>query len=148
MIETNRVARLLHRAKFLLRQRRALRFFRRYVVSAEDIRNAATEKEKKKVKDGQTSAAVNASVQLNDLLDGFDPENDAFDRRIFFEVTGQSLIPDEFLRDDSSGGSAELDDGQLEDPIDWLLAKKVEEDSQEQESNYDQQHLLTQRSIN
>ena len=71
---------------------------------------------------------------MDDLLNGFDPENDAFDRRIFFEVTGQSLNPDEFLRDDSSEASVELDDG---DPLDWLLAKKVEEDSQEYESNDD-----------
>ena len=38
-------------------------------------------------------------------LDGFDPENDETDHRIYYEVTGQSLYPDEFISDDSSDGA-------------------------------------------
>jgi len=36
------------------------------------------------------------------ILEGFDPENDKMDRRILYEVTGLSLIKDEFLDEDSS----------------------------------------------
>ena len=39
---------------------------------------------------------------LNELLSGFDPQNNILDRRVLFEVTGQSLTPDEFLDSDSS----------------------------------------------
>ena len=38
-------------------------------------------------------------------MDGFDPENDETDHRIYYEVMGQSLYPDEFISDDSSDGA-------------------------------------------
>ena len=147
MIEMNRVSKLLHRARFLLRQRRTLRFFRRYVISAEDIKNAKVAKEKK-VKNEQ-ERQVAQTVQMSSLLSGFDPENDAFDRRIFFEVTGKSIIPDEFIQDNSSGGgSAEWEDEQL-DPFDWLMTKQEgDDDDDESQEEQDSSILLTQRTIN
>ena len=39
---------------------------------------------------------------INSLADGFDPENDDTDRRIFYEVTGTSLVEGEFADEDTS----------------------------------------------
>lgn len=41
------------------------------------------------------------------ILLGFDPENDRMDRRILYEVTGLTLVKDEFLDDESSDSDEE-----------------------------------------
>lgn len=49
---------------------------------------------------------------LNDLVANFDPEN-AVDRRLFYEVTGVRIRPNEFLDDDSSDSSEGCGEQQL-----------------------------------
>ena len=69
-------------------------------------------------------------------MDGFDPENDFTDRRIYFEVTGQSLIPFEFLHDDSSAGEER---NEILDPLVRNWATKEDEKDEQ---------LLPTRTIN
>ena len=54
---------------------------------------------------------------------GFDPQNNLFDHRVLFEVTGQSLHPDEFLDEDCSDEEyREAKEGPDPDnPLDWRL---------------------------
>lgn len=56
-------------------------------------------------------------------MTGFDPQNNLFDRRVLFEVTGQSLHPDEFLDEDCSDEEyREANEGPDPDnPLDWRL---------------------------
>ena len=52
---------------------------------------------------------------------GFDPQNNLFDRRVFFEVTRQSLIPGEFVDEDSSAdeNKEEKEGPDPDNPFDW-----------------------------
>ena len=42
----NRISRLLHKMNFLDRQRRAVKYSRKYVISVEDTEKAAAERDK------------------------------------------------------------------------------------------------------
>ena len=57
-------------------------------------------------------------------MSGFDPKNDIFDRRVFFEVTGKSLVPGEYLPNDSSSEEEEEKEQKEvpDDPFDLLLS--------------------------
>ena len=39
---------------------------------------------------------------IEELVTGFDPEQDLIDRRLYYEVTGRSLVEGEFADDDTS----------------------------------------------
>lgn len=100
MIEMNRITRLLHLASFLKRQRRAVGFSKRYVVSDRDLLPE---------KQGKQSALSHDEVAALVLKD-FDPEKDERDRRLLFEVT-QLRLDDNDFRDQTSSeeeASAEL----------------------------------------
>ena len=104
----NRVTRLVHKARFLSRQRRALAYSRRYVVTANDIDKWRS------VPPPDSSRGLDEAEHarmLDEILAGFDLENSKIDRRLFYEITGRQLIEDEFEDGSSSGseGWAKLD---------------------------------------
>ena len=96
MIEMNRVTRVLHKATFLVRQRRAVDYSHRYVISDKDLTKA----------DLASPDLINEKLLdpkfVDKLIEDFDPENSVEDRRILYEVTGQELFADEFFDEDSS----------------------------------------------
>ena len=84
-MEMNRVTRMVQNCSFTARQRRAINYSQRYVITAADLAR------------GENAPVHQMSVEekaylLNDLADGFDPENEQADRRIFYEVTGINLF--------------------------------------------------------
>ena len=105
MIEMNRVTRLLHKMHFLSRQRRAVNFSHKFVISDKDL---AREERAKDDTIDPDPAAVTAR-----LHEGFDPESSEKDRLILYEVTGLRLFLNEFLDEDSS-------DSDKGDPPDWI----------------------------
>ena len=70
-------------------------------------------------------------------MSGFDPENDLCDRRVFFEVTGDSIIPDEFWDDNSSSEEEKNPRVNAEDdPFDWVFSHaKVSDEENGQDQN-------------
>ena len=53
-------------------------------------------------------------VEINKILDGFDPENNEQDRRILYEVMGMRLYRDEFKDRSSSDSGEDEDEGLYE----------------------------------
>ena len=86
MIEMNRITRILYKASLLTRQRDAIRYGSKYVISNRDLQKADQAK----------------PDQDSKLLDGFDPLENDQDRRILYEVTGLRLFENEFRDFDSS----------------------------------------------
>ena len=48
------------------------------------------------------------SVDMDAMLDGFDPEGDVMDRRLLYEVTGLRMYKNEFRDEGSSEGENDL----------------------------------------
>lgn len=94
MLLLNRITRLLHKTNLSKRQRKTLTFSHKYVISASDVSRAG---QPDLVKKSEESAQA-----VDQLLDGFNPEVDAVDRRLLFEITGRELEEGEFAEDDSS----------------------------------------------
>ena len=90
------------------------------MISADDIANVERVREKEDWRLSSSQTAKMLAASLDGLMDGFDPENDLTDRRIFYEVTGESLIPFEFLNDDSFEG--EEAPNEILDPLTKLQA--------------------------
>ena len=102
MIELNRISRLLHKMTFFARQRNAVGYSHKYVISAKDAMrdiDETTKTQRKKNEDEQSQVAK--------VLDGFDPANNELDRRILYEVTGMRLRSSEFRDEDSSDSSGD-----------------------------------------
>ena len=95
----NRVSRMMHKAYFSSRQRRAIAYSHRYMVTAEDLVRVES---KSKPEDLKSLTEAEKAQLFDQLLAGFDPENNDTDRRIHYEVTGVSLIEGEFADEDSS----------------------------------------------
>ena len=88
----NRISRLLHKMNLLARQRRAVKYTSKYVITVND-----TKRTSKPSNEDESDADDTAKV-----LEGFDPLNNEIDRRMLFEVTGMRLRNNEFLDDSSS----------------------------------------------
>ena len=80
----NRVTRLLQKTAYKARQRLAVTFGHKYVIRDSEVMRAAMEKEQGK------RPPTNAEI-IDKVVTGFDPEGDAEDRRILYEVTGMRL---------------------------------------------------------
>ena len=94
----NRLTKLIHRVEFSTRQRRAVSHFKKYVISQEDVA-----KDKLKSKNmTRANSFVDISAENRKLLKRFDPEDDRWDRRALFEVTGIRLHDNDFLESDTS----------------------------------------------
>ena len=89
IIEMNRISRLVHKAVFLNRQRRAINFSNKYVITNKDVQQDTLAKKKDK-------PAETFDENVSKILTGFDPENNLQDRRILFEVTHMRVSRDDF----------------------------------------------------
>ena len=58
------------------RQRKSVQYFSRFVIQND-----------KKVKQD----LIKEDIGLNKLISGFDPEEDLYDRRILYEITGRKI---------------------------------------------------------
>ena len=97
MIEMNRVTRILHKANFFVRQRRAVNFFHKFVITDIDML-----KKKDDISDMKEQFDDKTTNDIGKILDGFDPVKYEVDRRILFEATRLRLYHDEFRGEDSS----------------------------------------------
>ena len=96
----NRITKIIHRVKFNTRQRRAVDHYRKYVISQNDV-----DKEKNRTKMHENTVDANkgdTKYQIRKLLKHFDPEDNKWDRRALFEVTGIRLYEGDFLESDTS----------------------------------------------
>ena len=75
MIKMNRITRLLHKARFLSRHKRAISYSHRYVVTAEDLNQPDQLVEKDDPK-----------AEIRYLVNDFDPATNKMDRCIYYEV--------------------------------------------------------------
>ena len=103
----NRITRLLHKARFLSRQRRILAYSRKYIITADDI--AKPQETAQQTSEAEKSELWTESM-IEDLLGDFDTDKSKTDRRIFYEITGRQLIKDEF--DDLETSDEEWADSQ------------------------------------
>ena len=113
----NRVTKLIHKAWFLKRQRRAINFGHKFTISDLDIEIAETRASKRSTQKESVNEdilSVDRDKILEQLLDGFDPVQNEADRRILFELTGLRLYDGEFKdcetsSDDSEGSDSDDD---------------------------------------
>ena len=87
MIEMNRISALLHKMNFFARQRRAVKYTHKFVITAKDTKKQGNQ---------QVSNDKDPITNATKVLEGFDPVNNVVDRRLLFEVTGMRLHSDEF----------------------------------------------------
>ena len=102
----NRITRILHKNSFLSRQRHALKYSHKYVISD---RQLELESKKAKAKDDMDKD-FDCDKDADKVLIGFDPENNKQDRRILFEVTGMRIALDEFRAEESSASDSDQED--------------------------------------
>lgn len=94
----NRITRFLHKLRFKARQRRAVSFFSKYLLTEKDVddaQNAAS---------GAGDAAVEEVLNypIQKLYEEFEPERDPWDKRLLYEVTGLRLNEQDYRGDDTS----------------------------------------------
>mmetsp|Transcript_22825 Transcript_22825/g.26813 ORF Transcript_22825/g.26813 Transcript_22825/m.26813 type:complete len:143 (-) Transcript_22825:7-435(-) len=102
MIEMNRITRLLHSAAFLTRQRRAITFSKKYVITERDLVR------KKQVVEARQLPSWHETGLVSEVLYGFDPGESMRDRRILYEVTGLK-VGDHSFYDQFSSDSEDAD---------------------------------------
>ena len=89
---------MLQRIKFLKRQRTALDYSHKYVITDHEVAKAQQVQ-------NRTAEEPTTDKRIETVLKGFDPVNDSMDRRMLFEVTGIRLYKDEFNEDYSSSST-------------------------------------------
>ena len=67
-------------------------------------------------------------------MEGFDPKNNAQDRRMLFEVTGMRLFRDEFQQEDSSDSDEEFNFEELL-PSDYAMMDRFNDDDDDGPDN-------------
>ena len=98
MISMNRITKIIHRVKFNTRQRRTVNHYKKYVISQNDL-----EKEREKKERIQSYEKIIDIVSENrKLLRHFEPDENWWDRRALFEVTGIRMEENDFLESDTS----------------------------------------------
>ena len=75
--------RLLSKVTFLPRQRAAINYSHKYVLTDKDVM-------------GKQSTNENEKILKEKIMVGFDPENNEQDRRILYEVMGMRIYRGEF----------------------------------------------------
>ena len=85
---------MIHRINFVKRQRTALDYSYKYVITDHDVARDLGGKQKE-------IQPPSAEKKIETVLGGFDPLSDLMDRRLLFEVTGIRLYKDEFNYHDS-----------------------------------------------
>ena len=72
------------------------------MISQGDINDAANKEKKQLWATDKAETEYDVAQRIMYLLDGFDAENNAIDRRIYYEVTGKKINEDEFIGGDTS----------------------------------------------
>ena len=121
----NRISRLLHKINFLSRQRHALDYSHKYVITNRDLSRAtavaaadkfASFERRRKRQALLVRPAVDVQAQKDQVLRDFDPAMNENDRRILFEVTGMRLDKDDF-RDGESSNETDSDSDEASNPL-------------------------------
>ena len=94
------MTRVLHKVLFKTRQRRTVGYFRRYVITENDLPKGS---------DVKKIGVIDPFEKFKKLYRHFDPENDKWDRRLLFEVTGVRIDEQEFRESDTSDYDREED---------------------------------------
>ena len=81
---------------FKARQRRTVQYFRRYMLSDEDIEGQNGRQE------DMNNATEPLQYPITQIWGDLEPETDKWDRRLLFEVTGIRLDDSEYRGDDTS----------------------------------------------
>ena len=104
MIASSRVSRFIHKTTLLARQRQAINYSHKFVITDIDVARNKDTKNCCLKKDIKTSASARLfdENRIAKVLDGFDPEKSEPDRRILYEVMGMRLDREEFRDEDSS----------------------------------------------
>ena len=84
MITLNRVSQLMSKVIFVSRQRHAVNFSRRFVISDKDIQAAS-----------HTPAVIPEVIRQAAFVEELDPEGNKIDRRLLYQITGLQLHKDE-----------------------------------------------------
>ena len=79
-----------------MRQRRTVDYSHRYIITSQDVQRAKITAE-----DHERHAAPKIA-EVDEVMDGFDPQNCVKDRRLLYEVTGKRMFAREFVDDESS----------------------------------------------
>ena len=96
------MSRLIQKSTFIARQRKAIDYSHKYIVTDIDVEREEANAAKK---DSPEKLDWNARAET--VIEGFDVVNDAHDRRILFEVNGMRIYRDEFNDEDSSDSQGE-----------------------------------------
>ncbi len=97
MIATNRITRFLHKLRFKARQRRAVSFFSKYLLTEKDVDDAQNASEPGLI---GTEQALHFPIEK--IYQDFEPEEDPWDKRLLYEVTGLRLNENDYRGDDTS----------------------------------------------
>ena len=87
---------MIHKVIFMKRQRRTVSHFSKYVIKDADIERLAQSRKKSQV------YQESLPLQFKKICSSFDPEDNKWDRRLLYEVTGIRLYDNEFRESDSS----------------------------------------------
>ena len=90
---------MLHRINFIKRQRTALNYSYKYVITDHDVAQALGGNQRE-------AEEPTAEKKIETVLSGFDPGSDLTDRRLLYEVTGIRLYKEEFNDHDSSSSAS------------------------------------------
>ena len=82
---------MIHKVIFKARQRRSVAHARKYVISNQDLVKAAEKKRRLKNSASQNSKHVDQYSEFKKLWRYFEPDEDKWDRRLLYDVTGIRL---------------------------------------------------------
>jgi len=114
----NRITKIIHRVKFNTRQRRTVNHYKKFVISRDDLKREKERKERNK----NVEKVIDIIGENRKLLKHFEPEDNWWDRRALFEVTGIRLEENDFLESDTSDEEvvAQNREARRQNKLKWL----------------------------
>ena len=91
------MTKLLHKLIFKQRQRRTIQYFRNYILQDEDVSENQKQEKKKQ-------------ISTEKIWKDLQPQEDEWDHRLLYEVTGRKLFDSDFLGDNTSDSKEDSDD--------------------------------------
>ena len=91
------MTKLLHKLIFKQRQRRTIQYFRNYILQDEDVSENQKQEKKKQ-------------ISTEKIWKDLQPQEDEWDHRLLYEVTGRKLFDSDFLGDNTSDSEEDDDD--------------------------------------
>ena len=88
---------MLHKLIFKQRQRRTIQYFRNYILQDEDVSENQKQEKKKQ-------------ISTEKIWKDLQPQEDEWDHRLLYEVTGRKLFDTDFLGDNTSDSEDKDDD--------------------------------------